>query len=62
MPDESNDRKNEAKGNLADFFAASPLRGSGLVVRRDKRPPRLPDLGESDTDVELPPASDTKNT
>jgi prevent-host-death family protein len=28
------DRKKTRKGSLADFFAASPLRGSGLVIRR----------------------------
>lgn len=30
------ERKTERKGSLADFFAASPLRGSGLKVRRSK--------------------------
>jgi prevent-host-death family protein len=29
-------RKDRRRGNLAEFFAASPLRGSGLVVERDK--------------------------
>jgi len=28
------ERKKVRKGSLADFFAASPLRGSGLVVSR----------------------------
>jgi prevent-host-death family protein len=28
------DRKTKRKGNLAEFFAASPLRGSGLKIRR----------------------------
>jgi prevent-host-death family protein len=28
------ERKTRRKGNLAEFFAASPLRGSGLKVRR----------------------------
>jgi prevent-host-death family protein len=32
------------KGNLADFFARSPLRNSGLVIRRDRRAPREIDL------------------
>ncbi|HEV2397432.1 MAG TPA: type II toxin-antitoxin system Phd/YefM family antitoxin [Candidatus Sulfotelmatobacter sp.] len=27
-------RKTERKGNLAEFLAASPLRGSGLKLRR----------------------------
>lgn len=38
------DRKTLRTGNLADFFAASPLRGSGLKTRRSKdrlRPPRV---------------------
>lgn len=30
------ERKTKRSGNLADFFAASPLRGSGLKVRRSK--------------------------
>lgn len=34
------EKRNKRKGNLADFFARSPLRNSGLVVRRDRRPPR----------------------
>ena len=28
------ERKTRRKGNLAEFFAASPLRGSGLEVKR----------------------------
>jgi prevent-host-death family protein len=28
------ERKAKRKGNLAEFFAASPLRGSGLQVKR----------------------------
>lgn len=28
------ERKTKRKGNLAEFFAASPLRGSGLKVNR----------------------------
>ena len=36
------ERKSRRKGNLAEFFAASPLRGSGLVVERAKdRPHRV---------------------
>ena len=38
-PDEW-DRKSKRVGSLADFFAASPLRGSGLKIRRPKQPPR----------------------
>lgn len=30
------ERKTKRSGNLAEFFAASPLRGSGLKVRRTK--------------------------
>lgn len=30
------ERKTRRMGNLAEFFAASPLRGSGLKVRRRK--------------------------
>jgi prevent-host-death family protein len=33
-------RKTKRAGNLAEFFAGSPLRGSGLKVRRSKSPPR----------------------
>ena len=33
-------RKTNRVGNLAEFFAASPLRGSGLKVRRLKERPR----------------------
>jgi prevent-host-death family protein len=38
------ERKNKRRGNLADFFAASPLRGSQLEVRRLKDRPRKVDL------------------
>lgn len=38
------DRKTRRKGNLAEFFAASPLRGSGLEVERVKDGPRDIDL------------------
>jgi prevent-host-death family protein len=33
-------RKTKRAGNLAEFFAGSPLRGSGLKVRRSKSLPR----------------------
>jgi prevent-host-death family protein len=33
-------RKAKRTGNLAEFFAASPLRGSNLEVRRSKDRPR----------------------
>ena len=39
-PDEWKSRT-ERVGTLADFFAASPLRNSGLKMTRKKRPPRL---------------------
>ncbi len=38
------ERKVKRTGNLAEFFAASPLRGSGLKARRIKDRPRLVDL------------------
>ena len=38
-PDEW-DRKARRSGNLAEFLAASPLRGSGLRVRRSRERPR----------------------
>lgn len=34
------ERKTKRAGNLAEFFAGSPLRGSGLKVRRLKAPPK----------------------
>jgi prevent-host-death family protein len=33
-------RKTKRVGNLAEFFARSPLRGSGLKIRRLKASPR----------------------
>jgi prevent-host-death family protein len=33
-------RKTDRVGTLADFFAASPLRNSGLRMTRKKQPPR----------------------
>jgi prevent-host-death family protein len=30
------ERKTKRSGNLAEFFAASPLRGSGVKIRRSK--------------------------
>lgn len=38
------ERKTKRKGNLAEFFAASPLRGSGIRVRRPTGRPRKVDL------------------
>ena len=38
------ERKARRTGNLAEFFAASPLRGSGLKVRRRKDRARPADL------------------
>lgn len=37
-------RKSKRRGNLAEFFAASPLRDSGLVVDRARDKPRKVDL------------------
>ena len=34
------ERKTKRSGNLAEFFAASPLRGSKLKIRRLKAQPR----------------------
>jgi prevent-host-death family protein len=36
------ERKTKRKGNLAEFFANSPLRGSGLDLKRRKDRPRDP--------------------
>ena len=38
------DRKTRRTGNLAEFFASSPLRGSRLQVKRSKERPRSVDL------------------
>jgi len=38
------ERKTKRVGNLAEFFAASPLRGSGIKLRRSKELPREIDL------------------
>jgi prevent-host-death family protein len=37
-------RKTNRKGNLAEFFAASPLRGTGLKIKRTKDGPRTIEL------------------
>jgi prevent-host-death family protein len=37
-------RKTKRTGNLAEFFAASPLRGSGLQIKRTKDRPRALEL------------------
>jgi prevent-host-death family protein len=38
------ERKTKRVGNLAEFLASSPLRGSGLRVKRSKDGPRKVDL------------------
>jgi prevent-host-death family protein len=38
------ERKTKRIGNLAEFFAASPLRGSGIKLTRLKERPRKVDL------------------
>jgi prevent-host-death family protein len=38
------ERKTRRVGTLAEFFAASPLRGSGLKIKRRKDRPRKLDL------------------
>ncbi len=37
-------RKTSRKGNLAEFFAASPLRGTSLKIKRTKDGPRAIEL------------------
>ena len=37
-------RKTKRTGNLAEFFAASPLRGSGMEIGRRKDRPRKTNL------------------
>ena len=34
------ERKSKRKGNLAEFFAVSPLRGSGIEIERRRDRPR----------------------
>jgi len=38
------ERKTRRTGNLAEFFAASPLRGSGLKIKRSKDGLRRTDM------------------
>lgn len=38
------ERKSKRTGNLAEFFAASPLRGSSLEIKRRKDRPRKVEL------------------
>lgn len=38
------ERRTRRSGNLAEFFAASPLRGSGVKIRRSKGRLRSTDL------------------
>jgi prevent-host-death family protein len=38
------DRKTKRSGNLAEFFASSPLRGSGIKITRRKDKARKVDL------------------
>jgi len=38
------EHKTKRKGSLADFFAESPLRNSGLIIKRDREKPREIDL------------------
>lgn len=38
------EKKTKRRGNLAEFFATSPLRASGLKVKRRNDRPRTPDL------------------
>lgn len=44
VPFEEWQRRGRRQGTLADFFAASPLRGSRLVVERSRDRPRPVDL------------------
>jgi len=50
MVDENNDLKKNSKGSIADFFAKSPLRGSGLVVRRERYLPSKIDFDDPPED------------
>ncbi len=38
------ERKTRRRGNLAEFFASSPLRGAGLKIKRVAGRPRKPSL------------------
>ena len=38
------EKKTKRKGSLADFFAESPLRNSGLTIERETETPREIDL------------------
>lgn len=38
------ERKTRRQGNLSEFFAASPLRGSGIEIERSKDGPREVEL------------------
>jgi hypothetical protein len=38
------ERKMERKGNLAEFFASSPLRGARVRIKRSSRKPRKIEL------------------
>ncbi|MEU0876671.1 type II toxin-antitoxin system Phd/YefM family antitoxin [Nocardia brasiliensis] len=44
VPIDEWERRNARKGSLAEFFADSPLRDSGLVVERDKSDSRHRDV------------------
>src|SRR3546814_2479944 len=41
------ERKTKRTGNLAEFFAPSPLRDSGVEIKRRKDRPRKVELGNS---------------
>lgn len=40
VPVEQWERRSKRQGNLAEFFAASPLSGSGLKIERTREAPR----------------------
>jgi prevent-host-death family protein len=44
VPVDEWERRTRRQGSLADFFAASPLRGSALQVERPTDPPREPQV------------------
>src|SRR5262249_24311583 len=57
------ERKARRRGNLAEFFASSPLRGSGLQVERLEEPARDPDPGAgSSTPTSAPSGSSRSRT
>jgi hypothetical protein len=57
MEDENKAQKKRV-GTLADFFAAAPLRNSGLVIARGKCVPCVPDFAMTGSDAGRSNATD----